>query len=71
MADYFAMYRRLSAAQADAVEGLQRIMDDLIRAHRQAEELYLNAPEPYLAVLHPEKPPLGRGAEETGRETER
>ncbi len=43
MPDYPSMYRKLFAAQADAIEQLQATMDSLIKAHRQVEEMYVKA----------------------------
>lgn len=57
MADYPAMYRKLLGAQADAVDGLKTIMENLIRAHRLAEEMYINAAEPRIVALKREDGP--------------
>ncbi len=43
MPDYAAMCRRLPGAQADAIDELGRITQSLIRTHRLAEEVYVNA----------------------------
>lgn len=51
MPDYPAMYRKLLASQADAIDGLKEIIDNLIQAHRQVEEILISAPEPDIVVL--------------------
>ena len=39
MPDYAAMYQKLFAAQADTIEGLEELVDNLIQVHRQVEEM--------------------------------
>lgn len=53
MADYPAMYQKLLAVQVDAINKLQELMDFLIQAHIQVEELYINASQPDIVVLKP------------------
>lgn len=45
MPDYVAMYQKLFAAQAEAIDGLKEIVDRLILVQRQVEEMYISAPE--------------------------
>ena len=54
MADYHAMYLKLAAAQADAIDALRKAMDILIRAHREAEEILLSAPQTDILILNPD-----------------
>lgn len=51
MPDDSAMYRKLFQAQADAIDGLKEITDSLIQAHREVEEMYMNAPEHEILIL--------------------
>lgn len=55
MPDYPAMYRKLFAAQVDAINELKEITDHLVRTHRQVEEMYMSVPEPDIVVLKPER----------------
>lgn len=48
MADYAKMYRRLFNAQTDAIEILQKAQQD-------TERMYVEAPDPEIRLLHPEK----------------
>lgn len=52
MPDYPSMYRKLFAAQAEAIEQLQATMESLIKAHRQVEELYIKAAGFELVMVH-------------------
>lgn len=51
MPDYYTMYLKLFAAQADAIDGLLEITENLIKAHRQVEEMYMDDPETAIIVL--------------------
>ena len=54
MPDYSAMHQKLFAAQADAIDGLKEIADNLVKAHRQVEEMYINAPQRNIMALRPD-----------------
>ncbi len=54
MPDYSAMYQKLFAAQADAIDGLKEIADNLVKAHRQVEEMYINASQRNIMALRPD-----------------
>ena len=49
MADYARMYRTLFNSQTEAIAILQK-------AQREAEEIYISAPEPDIRVLGPREP---------------
>jgi len=51
MPEYAAMYRKLFNAQTDAIEGLQAITKNLIKAQQEAEQMYIDAPEPIVVVI--------------------
>lgn len=51
MPDYATMYRKLFAAQVDAIEGLKTIVDGMIQAQQEAEEMYMESPQPVLYKL--------------------
>ena len=56
MPDYAAMYQKLFAAQADTIEGLKELVDNLIQVHKQVEEMYISSPELiklYGSINHP------------------
>jgi hypothetical protein len=62
MPDYPEMYRKLLGAQADAIDGLRIITENLTRAHQLVEEMYIDADPPDIVVLNhedarPEDPP--------------
>ena len=48
MPDYAKLYRHLFNAQTDAVNILQK-------AQREAEEMYLSAPDPEIRLLRPDE----------------
>ncbi len=52
MPNYPAMYRVLLHSQAEAIENLKEITDNLIKAHRQTEQMYLNSAEPNIIALN-------------------
>lgn len=45
MPDYSIMYYKLISAQADAIDDLSRILEKLIQAHKEVEELYMQNDE--------------------------
>ena len=49
MADYAKMYRTLFNSQTDAISILQQ-------AQKQAEEMYLSAPDPEIRLHEPAEP---------------
>ncbi len=51
MPDYAAMYRKLAAAQVDAIEGFKTILAGMIQAQQEAEEMYMESPQPALYKL--------------------
>ena len=53
MPDYHAMYLKLIAAQADAIDILRKAEEKLIQTHREAEELMLSAPETDIHLFNP------------------
>lgn len=59
MPDYQKMYHRLFNSQTDAITILQQ-------AQRDTENMYIEAPEPELRVLEPQKPEDG-GPDKDGR----
>lgn len=54
MPDYHAMYLKLFAAQADAIDALKMVTEHLIQAHLEVEEMLLAAPEPEIALFRPD-----------------
>ena len=54
MPDYHALYLKLFAAQADAVDSMKAITDQMIRVHQEAEEAVLSSPETKITLLAPE-----------------
>lgn len=56
MLDYSKMYYKLISAQADAIDDLSRVLEKLIQAHREVEELYMQCGE-----IDHEKPDLQKG----------
>ena len=55
MPDYKALYLKLCGVQTDAIVVLQSVTDDLIRAHQEAEEAVMNAPETNIRLLDPNR----------------
>jgi len=51
------MYHKLFIAQTNAIEGLQTITSNLIKAHQQVEEMYISCAESEIVVLPPKKKP--------------
>lgn len=55
MPEYATMYWRLLAAQSDAIDGLKEITDKLIKAHLQAEEMYISSSEHEIVAETPDE----------------
>lgn len=55
MTDYSAMYRELFCAQLDAIDEMKAIIENLIKAHQQIEELYMRVQEPEIDALETQK----------------
>ena len=53
MPDYHAMYLKLIAAQAGAINALQKATGILMQAHQEAEEIFLSGAEPGIHLLEP------------------
>ncbi len=50
--DYSYMYRRLLAAQDDAIRQMNNIIEGLIEVHREMEEIYIGTPHHKLFILN-------------------
>ena len=57
MADYPALYRKLFNAQTDAIDGMTAILENLVRTHREAEQMYIDAPDSVIRLLGTEDTP--------------
>lgn len=52
MADYAKMYRHLFNVQTDTINTLRGLVLNLLEAHQKVEDMYIEAPETNVTVLH-------------------